>query len=224
MISGPTNSDAAQPIPAVPGGPPPLSSGSSRLQAGVPSGPRQDRLSQVRAQLHKLTRPLVTLFILFHLVFIAVWALPLSNSLTHLPRKFISPYFSWLGLHQEWALFAPNPIAANSYVNAQVTLENGDLRTWDFPQLEKLGFKERYSKARYRKYVGWLYRRGFNYAWPDAARYIARQFKDSAIRPRTVKLIRHWALIPPITLADDSQPIWRSTVFFVYQVQPGDLQ
>jgi hypothetical protein len=177
-----------------------------------------------RGPLSRPAHPLPTLFIAFHIVFIALWVLPFNASLTGLLRKWIGPYFSLTGLRQEWSLFAPNPISVNSYIDAQVVLQNGDLRIWTFPRLDGLKFTERYSKARYRKFVGWLYRKNFAYAWRDAARYAARQFKGSATPPRTVKLIRHWARIPPITSEDDVLPAWHSTVFFVYQIPPDDLK
>jgi hypothetical protein len=173
---------------------------------------------------HRSGRLLLTLFIAFHLVSITLWVLPFNASLTGLLREWIGPYFSLMGLRQEWSLFSPNPIAANSYIDAQVVLQNGDLRIWTFPRLEGLKLTERYSKARYRKFAGWLYRRRFAYAWRDAARYVARQYNSSAMPPRTVKLIRHWAWIPPIDSEDDTPPAWHSTVFFVYQIPPDDLE
>jgi hypothetical protein len=177
-----------------------------------------------REPLHRWGRLLLTLFIAFHLVSITLWVLPFNASLTGLLRKWVGPYFSLMGLRQEWSLFAPNPIAVNSYIDAQVVLQNGDLRIWTFPRLEGLKFTERYSKARYRKFVGWLYRRRFAYAWRDAARYVARQYNSSAMPPRTVKLIRHWAWIPPIDSEDGAPPEWHSTVFFVYQIPPDNLE
>lgn len=170
----------------------------------------------------RLKRRLTTLFIAFHLVAITLWVFPVNASLTGFLRKTVGPYFSLMGLRQEWSLFAPDPISANSYIDAQIVLENGDVRTWAFPRLESLDFAGRYSKARYRKYTGWLYRDGFAYAWPDAARYIARQFKRSAAPPRTVSLTRHWARILPITAGHYTQPIWHSSIFFVYQVPPDN--
>jgi hypothetical protein len=176
---------------------------------------------------HKLARLLPTLFIAFHVVAITLWVLPLNRTLTRAVRKCIGPYFSLMGLQQEWSLFAPDPLVVNSYVDAHVALQNGEVRIWTFPQLETLDFKERYSKARYRKYAGWLYRNDFSYAWPDAARYVARQFQSSASRPRSVDLVRHWARIPPLTSDRDERdtvPEWRSNIFFVYQIPPDELK
>ena len=174
--------------------------------------------------LYRLVRLLPTLFIVFHVVAITLWVLPINASLTGLLRKWIGPYFSLVGLHQEWSLFAPDPIAANSYIDAQVVLQNGDMRIWSFPRLQGLDFKERYTKARYRKFEGWLYRRRFAYAWPDAARYVARQFKTSTVPPRTVNLVRHWARIPPIASGRDTLPAWHSIVIFVYRIPPDELE
>lgn len=174
--------------------------------------------------LDRFGRLLATLFIAFHLIAIALWVFPFNASLTSLLRKVVGPYFSLMGLRQDWSLFAPDPMMANSYVDAQVILQNGDVRTWTFPRLEALDFKDRYSKARYRKFTGWLFRKSFSYAWPDTARYIARQFDGSAVPPRTVKLIRHWARIPPMDSELQTPASWHTTVFFVYQISPDGLR
>jgi len=171
-----------------------------------------------------LVRQAVTVFVAFHIVAIALWALPVDPALTGLVQTVLGPYFSLVGLRQEWSLFAPDPMISNSYVDAQVTLGNGESQNWSFPQLDGLGLAKRYSKARYRKYTGWLYRKPYRYAWHDAARYIARQFKDAASPPLTVRLIRHWAAIPPPGSASEGSPAWRSNVFYVYAVHPEDLQ
>ena len=166
-------------------------------------------------------RRLTTLFIAFHLLAIALWVLPFRPPL---PQRWIGPYFSLMGLSQDWSLFAPDPISANSFVDAQVVLQSGEVRTWSFPRLDVLDLPQRYSKARYRKYTGWLYREQFAYAWPDAARYVARQFKDSAAPARSVSLARHWARTLPINAGHYVQPVWHTQIFFTYPVEPGDLQ
>ncbi|HLK68172.1 MAG TPA: DUF5819 family protein [Bryobacteraceae bacterium] len=172
----------------------------------------------------KVGRRAAMAFIAFHAVAITLWVIPFNDTLTALVRRYVGPYFSLLGLHQEWSLFAPDPIATNSYVDAEVLLRNGEMRVWNLPKLEGLGFQERYSKARYRKFTNWLYRDSYSYAWPDAARYIARQFKSSPVRPLTVSLVRHWARIPAIDAGDDTPPEWHRSVFFVYQIPEVDLE
>ena len=47
-------------------------------------------------------RLVLTLFISFHIVFITLWVLPLNPSMTRVVRKWIGPYFSLVGLRQEW--------------------------------------------------------------------------------------------------------------------------
>ena len=172
---------------------------------------------------HPLRSILINAFLAFHLVALTLWVLPVNASLTAFLHRSIGPYFSLIGLSQEWSLFAPDPISSNSYVDAQVVLGNGESRTWNFPHLETLGFRGRYSKARYRKFTGWLFREHYAYAWPDTARYIARQFQSSPDPPRTVTLVHRWVRIPPITAGHFIEPLWHSAVFFVYQVPPGDL-
>ena len=167
-----------------------------------------------------------TVFVAIHIVGIALWVFPVNASLTRIVRKGIGPYFSLVGLQQEWSLFAPDPITANSYVDGEVVLENGEVRTWSFPRLESMDFKERYGKARYRKFGGWLYRRNYAYAWADAARYAARQFRGADSPPRTVKLIRHWERMPSMSTGGRAAAVqtWHSIVFFVYQIPPDETK
>jgi hypothetical protein len=165
-------------------------------------------------------RLVVSVWIVLNVAVILLWVFPFGTPL----RQFIAPYLSVTGLRQNWSLFAPDPMSTNSYVDAEVVMENGDVRVWGFPQLQSMGFQERYGKARYRKFTGWLYRDEYSYAWRDTARYIARQFKDSAVPPQSVHLLRHWSRIPPINARHEAESEWRNAVFFVYQIAPEDLQ
>src|SRR5262249_15294639 len=104
--------------------------------------------------------------------------------------------------------------------------QDGSHRIWAMPKMDDLGYVERYFKERYRKYST-EYLRMDSYAalWPDAARYIARLHRGSPSPPAVVRLIRSWSEINPPAPDGSYKPgPWRSYAYYVYLVQPGDLQ
>jgi hypothetical protein len=56
------------------------------------------------------------------------------------------------GLSQKWNLFAPNTYTENIYVNAAVTLRNGQTKIWAPQRPIMLGYIDRYFKAHYRNF------------------------------------------------------------------------
>lgn len=135
-------------------------------------------------------------------------------------------YATALGLRQDWQMFAPNPMRANTYIDAEITYRSGRTHIWTFPQMQELGYVERYAKERYRKFANerlWL--KENSAIWPDAARYIARINSNGSDLPRTVALIHYMCVIPSAPPPGESAPNeqWQRNVFFTYTVQPGDL-
>jgi hypothetical protein len=139
----------------------------------------------------------------------------------------VTPYASAIGLFQAWAMFAPNPKRENTYVDAEITYRDGRKHIWVFPQMQELGYAQRYAKERYRKFSNERLIKTENSAlWPDSARYIARLNANPSNPPKIVKLANYRCIIPTPPQPGEA-PIperWERYVFFVYTVQPGDLQ
>ncbi|HXI42730.1 MAG TPA: hypothetical protein VNH83_22300 [Bryobacteraceae bacterium] len=192
----------------------------------------QSELSAVPARLFNIIhsdavkRYAISAFLLFHLLVIGSWSLPPSTRLDAFIRNAVAPYAWRSGLAQSWDMFAPNPLHANTYIEAEITYRNGQVRTWTFPQMQELGYAERYAKERYRKFANDRLRLDeYAVLWPDAARYIARLNGDASNPPRTVNLLRYWSLIspPPPPGEEEQTPHWERHLFFTYTVKPGDL-
>ena len=169
-------------------------------------------------------RTIISAFLLFHLVAITFWCLPLNTALIQAFRGAVRPYMAWSGLFQAWDMFAPEPLQMNLYLDAIVKFRDGTTRTWSFPRMEKLPIAERYFKERYRKFAEVVRLDQYSMLWPDCARYIARLNYNPANPPVEVSLVRNWSPIPPETSDGSYSPgPWSHYVFFRFAVQPGDL-
>lgn len=172
----------------------------------------------------RLKRLAINVFLVFHILAITCWAVPLDTPLLNACRQAIRPYFLWSGLFQSWNAFAPAPKALNSYVEAVVIYHDGRVRTWKFPRMEQLPLTERYYKERYRKYVENLKEDSSVALWPDAARYVARLNNNPADPPEIVMLIRHWSDIVPHNDGSSHAESPHVQIFYEYKVKPEDLQ
>jgi hypothetical protein len=177
-----------------------------------------------RIAIYRAKRVAVNAFLVFHLLAITCWAIPLDSPLLAAFRTAVRPYFLWSGLFQSWNAFAPAPKALNSYVEAVVIYKDGRILNWKFPRMEHLSLAERYYKERYRKFVENLKEDSNVALWPDAARYVARLNNDPSNPPEIIMLIRHWSdIVPPGSGPPASQP-QHVQIFYEYKVKPQDLQ
>src|SRR5579885_1922238 len=174
-----------------------------------------------RRYLGSVKRIAISAFLLFHIVAIVCWCVPLDSPLIAAFRGAIRPYFQWAGLFQGWDMFAPTPKSANSYIDAAILYRDGHTKTWQFPRMEQRSLAERYRKERYRKFTENLQKDANAPLLPDTARHIARLNNDGANPPEFVILVRHWSDIVP---ASHGAELWRTQILYSYSVQPKDLK
>lgn len=107
--------------------------------------------------------------------------------------NFLAQYQAWSMLYQPWAMFAPNPMNTNAFVEAELQFQDGTTEKW--PLLRQLLL----SNPR-RVLVGDRYRilaqetllpNSNELVWFDVSKYIARQVieKESLGKNRTIKKI-----------------------------------
>jgi hypothetical protein len=143
-------------------------------------------------------RTLISAFILFHWACVAAWLWPnpsdvksfLMNLRVPLPAAEARPggegwTFGWRPIapaylfhtaqHQDWAMFAPNPLQINRYVAATVTLRDGRRLEYSFPRLSQLGVIDCWLEKRYRKYQHRIAEEAVPAFREDLARFIARR-------------------------------------------------
>jgi hypothetical protein len=167
-------------------------------------------------------RGAVSVFILFHLIAITFWALPVTWPPLVGVREIVSPYMLWTGLFQSWDMFAPNPVPVNTYFKAVVITKN-HVRVWDFPRMEELSFGERYRKERYRKFLENMSLDQNSDALPDVARHIAGFYDDPSDPAQKVMLVRYQSDITPGS-DDEHQPRPKASDFYDEYIEPKDLR
>ena len=170
-----------------------------------------------------LSRGAISIFILFHLVAITCWAIPLDFAVLRGVRELVAPYMRWAGLFQSWDTFSPNPKPDNSYIKAVVITQNHHMHVWAFPRMEQLSFGERYRKEKYRKFTEVLPEQKNAALWPDIAKHLAWQFKSQTDPPDKVLLIQFQTDIKPgIDEADAPSP--KPNIFYEDYVQPENFK
>ena len=171
-----------------------------------------------------MKRIAISAFLLFHIIAITCWCIPLDSPLVREIRDVVRPYMFWSGLFQSWDPFAPSPKSVNIYVEAVVIFEDGRTRTFKFPRMEQLSLAQRYYKERYRKFAENFAQDSYSALWPDVARYVARMNKNNSNPPEIVMLIRYWSDIAPQADGSYHPGPERARIFFRYDVKPEDLK
>jgi hypothetical protein len=171
-----------------------------------------------------MKRIAINTFLVFHLATIFCWSLPLNSRLVTSARPLIAPYMAWSGLAQGWNLFAPNPLALNNRVQAEITYQDGQKGFWKFKNPQDYGYLKRYTLERQHKFgFDSLENNTFAYLRPDAARYIARLNNTMANNPPvTVALVSYQSRIAPP--GSGLPEPWTSKVLYTYSVKAGDLK
>jgi hypothetical protein len=173
---------------------------------------------------HAAARIAISAFLIFHILAIVCWCLPVNIPLIRAGRELVRPYFVWSGLFQSWDMFAPNPKAVNAYLEATIIYKDGTTGFWAFPRMELLSFTERYYRERYRKFEETLLDSKYSGLWPDAARHIARLNNNRSDPPQTITLLVRWSNIVQRSDGTFDNLPWDAYVFFTYAVKPEDLQ
>lgn len=167
-------------------------------------------------------RVLISAFILFHLIVILCWALPVEFAPVLRVRQFVRPYMVWTGLFQSWDTFAPNPKGINATLEAVAITQSHRQKTWVFPRMEQLSYWQRYRQERYRKFAEVLPQPQLAPMWPDVAQHLLPQFRDPADPVAIILLIQNSA---PITPWQKIVPAPKPNIFYEYiNLEPAEAQ
>lgn len=181
---------------------------------GKDSAPSQDRLS----------RFVISLFIIFYISAITLWISPWSRAKQILLEP-VSDQIYFMGAWQGFGVFAPDPRTNNIRIYATITYDDGTSTIWHYPSMEKLGYLERYCREHYRKF-GNDCLNSTELLWRDFARFVARKHDRKNKHPLTVSLTRTWSETPPIEegLGKPNPEQSNKYRFYLYRVVTEDLQ
>jgi hypothetical protein len=168
-------------------------------------------------------RGVISIFILFNIVAILSWAIPVQVTPVPQIKEIVRPYLLWAGLFQSWDFFAPNPRPVNSYIEAVAGTQEHHTRVFNFPRMEQLSYGQRYREERYRKFAEVLCDSQYAALWPDVARHVARLLDSSTDPPQTVVLMKFESPIQyGVTRIPEATP--KPQFFYEYYVSGEDLR
>jgi hypothetical protein len=165
----------------------------------------------------------ISIFILFNMIAILSWAIPLNVAPLPQIKEVVRPYLLWAGLFQSWDFFAPNPRPVNSYIEAVAVTQSHHMRVFDFPRMDQLSYGKRYREERYRKFAEVLCDSHYAALWPDVARHAARLLNSQTDPPQMVILMKFQAPIK-YGVTPAQEPVPKPQFFFEYFVSGEDLR
>jgi hypothetical protein len=171
-------------------------------------------------------RLLINFFIIIHLFLIIIWLFPVNKQFLDLLR-FFRGYIIFIGLDQDYSMFAPDPRKINRHLFALITFQDQSTVIYPYPQMERLAPLSAMQKERYRKFGNDnIVAPCFKMFLPDFARYIARQSICRNNQPELISIYQVDRQIPEpqqTTYIKTEQPQVFFTNLFSYQVKKGDL-
>ena len=119
-----------------------------------------------------------------------------------------------VGLEQNWSVFSPDPRAESLEVVAIVEHGDGSTEEWRIPEADPVVGP--YRSYRWRKWQE-LVRLDVNERfWDPTAEWVAREHARDGRLPSTVRLIRRWKPIAPLTADGIAPTSWNEFEFHVW--------
>ena len=184
-----------------------------KVQDTEPERSKEQRQQIKRRRVNRLekrwwSRTAVNLFLLWHGFALFVWLMPGNSAVVQFFVGTVRPYLTITAFAQSWSMFSPNPDHLDVYLEAKITYAHGEVKSWEFPRMNHLGYAKKYEEERWRKMTEVVTHGSNQNLWPVMARYAARvNNPDPKNPPVKVALIQHSRLIPP-----PGQPIPAYTV------------
>ena len=102
------------------------------------------------------------------------------------------------GFDQNWEVFSPNPRNQSIEVVARLEYDNGDVEEWKVPEFGPVvGTLRSY---RWRKWQERVRLDSNERYWDSSASWIADHNRIDGQQPNTVRLIRRWTVLEPLTV------------------------
>lgn len=136
-----------------------------------------NRKEKILFFLHQIKKTIILTFFTLNVGIMVVDGLPDQSKLGESFMKAVQPYQALTMLYQPWAMFAPNPMNTNAFIEADLTFEDGSAGTWKMPRpLLITGPRKVLTADRYRLLGQETLLPNQNEAvWFDVSRFITRE-------------------------------------------------
>ena len=172
----------------------------------------------------RFRKPVLTVFILAHIIGLSIYAAPRSSARDALLAPFL-PYMRVCGLEQTWTVFAPNPPQWSTYLSADIEFADGTSKEWEFPRIEKMALMDKVPSERFRKWANDNMGDAEQApAWPDTIRYVARLHKNPSNPPVFISLLRHRITIPDPSQSNMQGAQETTELLYTGKVDARDLE
>jgi hypothetical protein len=121
----------------------------------------------------RLKQLAISVFLLGHLAALAVWNMPICTIRDRLVPVF-KYYMCPLGLWQNWAMFAPEPLKNSVTVQAIAVDKNGIMYEYAFPKMADFSWLEGVTRVRHSKFSANVGAEGYAEYREVAARHVVR--------------------------------------------------
>jgi hypothetical protein len=159
---------------------------------------------------------IIDLFILAYVLMALFWHLPGSRLWSKVLDP-LAPLICWLGLEQDWGMFAPDPATSDRDLAVILELPTGGALLWEPPRLHALSRWDAFLAFRYRSYEhAILYDDESPECRAALAEYLLRKYEFSGDRPRGVVFFYVDRPLPPPGAADPPPPTTRAA-FYTYR-------
>ncbi|MEM6655719.1 MAG: hypothetical protein AAF596_07950 [Planctomycetota bacterium] len=160
-------------------------------------------MNVINTALHAATNALIVAY----LFYAWSWNLPEDRFLKRVANRIKAP-FIWLGLWHAWSMFAPNPIAANRRIEAEIETAEGRRITWRAPTAAEQRPVAALWFARERKLYEFLEGKSFPFLHGAVCRHLVGQHRRDGSTPIAVTLVsvRTPITFPPASTAASPNP------------------
>lgn len=142
----------------------------------------------------------------------------------------LRPFIEATCICQSWSVFSPEVRNTNYHETALIYFQDGSVKIYEFPRMEKLDYLKRFRREKFRKMfcdcMPWAPYTQFQ---SDFARFVARANTCPSNQPTMVTLVHNWRSMPPPdpehwVKRSDLPEHTKQTPLYVYRVQPEDLR
>ncbi len=167
----------------------------------------------------KVRRLVLSIFVAWNLLSLAVWIIIPESQFRNTVLPVFKPYLVLAGLCQDFWVFSPDVNTSSADITADVTLSDGSVIAWEYPNNSHIELFEKPFKERYREFATAILVPKNRFLLPDTAAFIARQVycahPDNP--PVMVSLNVVWQEIPPPSAS--RRPLHGKTEFFKAKVE-----